>query len=60
MFTGILLTGIMAWFKHGGHPIILALIIGVIALIVSGIIAARKENPPMIRPTDRAALESTD
>jgi hypothetical protein len=44
LFTGILLTGIVAWFKHGGHPILLALIIGVVALIVSGIIGARKEN----------------
>jgi hypothetical protein len=44
VFTGILLTGAIAWFKHGGHPIILALIIGVIALIVSGIIATRKEG----------------
>jgi len=44
LFTGILLTGIVAWFKHGGHPIILALIIGVVALIVSGIIGARKEK----------------
>ena len=37
-------TGAVAWFKHGGHPVILALILGVIALIVSGIIGARKEN----------------
>jgi hypothetical protein len=44
IFTGILLSGAVAWFKHGGHPIILAAIIGVIALIVSGIIAARKEK----------------
>jgi hypothetical protein len=44
VFTGILLTGMIAWFKHGGHPIILALIVGVIALIVSGIIGARKER----------------
>ena len=44
LFTGILLTGAVAWFKHGGHPVILALILGVIALIVSGIIGARKEN----------------
>jgi len=44
VFTGVLLTGIVAWFKHGGHPIILALIIGVVALIVSGIIGARKEK----------------
>jgi fatty acid desaturase len=44
VFTGILLTGIVAWFKHGGHPIILALIVGVVALVVSGIIGARKEK----------------
>ena len=44
VFTGILLTGAIAWAKHGGHPIILALIIGAIALVVSGIIAARKEK----------------
>ncbi len=44
LFTGILLTGVVAWFKHGGHPIILALILGVVALIVSGIIGARKEK----------------
>ena len=44
LFTGVLLSGIVAWFKHGGHPIILALIIGVVALIVSGIIGARKEK----------------
>ncbi len=44
LFTGILLTGVVAWFKHGGHPIILALIIGVVALIVSAIIGARKES----------------
>ena len=49
VFTGILLSGTIAWFKHGGHPIILALILGVVALIVSGIIGARKERPP----TDR-------
>ena len=29
LFTGILLTGAVAWFKHGGHPIILAVILGV-------------------------------
>ena len=44
VFTGVLLTGIVAWFKHGGHPIILALIIGVVALIVSSIIGARNEK----------------
>ncbi len=44
VFTGILLSGMIAWFKHGGHPIILALIVGVVALIVSGIIGARKES----------------
>lgn len=44
VFTGVLLTGIVAWFKHGGHPIILALIVGVVALVVSGIIGARKEK----------------
>jgi len=44
VFTGILLSGAVAWFKHGGHPIILAVIIGVIALIISGIIGARKER----------------
>ena len=44
VFTGVLLTGIVAWFKHGGHPIILVLIIGVVALIVSSIIGARKEK----------------
>lgn len=44
VFTGILLSGMIAWFKHGGHPIILGLIVGVVALIVSGIIGARKES----------------
>ena len=43
VFTGILLTGMIAWFKHGGHPIILAIIIAAIAFVVTGFIAARKE-----------------
>ena len=43
VFTGILLTGMVKWFQHGGHPIILALIIAAIAFVVSGIIAARRE-----------------
>jgi len=42
--AGILLTGLIAWFKHGGHPIILALIVGAIALTVSAIVALRKDK----------------
>jgi len=42
--AGILLTGAIAWFKHGGHPIILAIIVGAIALVISSIVALRKEK----------------
>jgi len=48
--TGILLTGIVAWFKHGGHPIILAVIVGAVALTVSSVIALRKEGAGDGRP----------
>jgi len=42
--AGILITGAIAWFKHGGHPIILAIIVGAIALVVSSIVALHKEK----------------
>ena len=44
VFTGILLSGMVKWFQHGGHPIILGIIIAAIAFVVTGIVAARKEE----------------
>ncbi len=42
VFTGVLLWGGVEWFNKGGHPIIVAIIAGVILVIITGIVSARK------------------
>ncbi len=42
VFTGILLWGGVKWFNAGGHPILVAIIVGVILVVITGFVSARK------------------